>query len=857
MTELAGPGTLPRRLRAQLQAGETALKAHWASRRDARAILKGRCQLVDTVLRQLWRESDIPASLSLIAVGGYGRGELYPHSDVDLLILLPDAADPALESSISDLIGALWDIGLDIGHGVRTIDQCVTESARDITVQTNLLEARFLAGDRKLFKHMQTVLRDTLDPQAFFTAKKLEQENRYTRHQDTAFSLEPNCKESPGGLRDLQVIRWMAQGFGIKPGWSALVAHGVCLPDELRALQQTESFLRELRVALHLLTGRREDRLLFDHQEQLAKDFGIHASATQRASEILMQRYYRNAKTITQLNTMLVQKLGATFAPRPHTTLQPINERFQIKRELLDIVTEDLFERQPNAILESFSIMQQHGELKGMTARTLRGLWHARRHINPAFRADPRNRALFIDILRAPRGLIHELRRMNQFDILGRYLPAWGRIVGRMQHDLFHVYTVDQHILQVVRNVRRFTMTEHAHEYPLLSRLISEFQDHWLLYLAAMFHDIAKGRGGDHSDLGMHDADTFCRDHGLSDPDRELVVWLVQHHLTMSSFAQKQDLTDPDVIHRFAQIVGTESRLNALYLLTHADIRGTSPKVWNAWKGKLLEDLFFATQTLLRGHTPTQATGISERQENARSILRLHGLRPGVEDTLWQQLDTSYFMRFDAEDIAWHARMLYHCPDSPTPIVRARPSQIGDGLQVMVFTPDQQDLFLRILGFFAKLGFSIGDAKIFTTRHGYALDSFNLLDLGHATRIRDVVGLLEHDLADRLAHPGPIDEPARVRPSRQLKHFPIEPEVSIRPDDRNQRFILSVTAADRPGMLFAVAEVLALHRINLHAAKIATLGERAEDTFLLSGDELHREGTVIRIERDLLERLAV
>jgi [protein-PII] uridylyltransferase len=813
--------------------------------------------VVDHILRALWRGMGDLAGVSLVAVGGYGRGELYPHSDVDLLILLPDVAPAALEAEISELVSTLWDIGLDIGHSARTIRECVEEATRDITVQTNLMEARFLAGDREHFRVMQRTLRECLDREAFFTAKKLEQESRYARYQDTAFSLEPNCKESPGGLRDLQSIRWIAQGFGIGPSWSGLLIHQVCLPEELRAVRQAEAFLRELRVSLHYLAKRREDRLLFDHQEALAKDFGITAGSHQRASEILMQRYYRNAKIITQLNTMLVQKLGATFAPRPFAAPVPINARFLAKRDLLDIASDDIFEQHPAAILESFAIMQRHSELKGMSARTLRGLWAARRLITPAFRSDPAHRALFMQILRAPRGLIHELRRMNQFDILGRYLPAWGKIVGRMQHDLFHVYTVDQHILQVVRNVRRFTMTEHAHEYPLMSRLMSEFRDAWLLYIAAMFHDIAKGRGGDHSLLGMQDADAFCTDHGLCDEDRALVVWLVEHHLTMSSVAQKQDLSEPAVIERFARIVGSERRLVALYLLTHADIRGTSPKVWNAWKGKLLEDLFFATQALLRGHTPLQASGIAQRQEEARGILRFHGLREGVENALWETLDTSYFMRFDAQDIAWHARMLYHRPESPSPIVRARPNQIGQGVQVMVFTPDQKDLFLRILGFFARLGFSVADAKIFTTRHGYALDSFNLLDLGHADGIRDVVGLLEHDLAERLAHPGLIDEPMKIRLSRQQKHFPIEPEVSIRPDDRNQRFILSVSAADRPGLLFSVAKVLALHQINLHAAKIATLGERVEDTFLLSGEALHREDALIRIERDLLESLAI
>lgn len=846
-----------RELRGELARGEAAIKAGWVERRNAREVVGARSRLVDQFLRCMWAKSALPGSLTLAAVGGYGRGELFPYSDVDLLIVLPAPADAALEAAIGELVGALWDMGLDIGQSVRTVEECVVEARRDITVQTNLLEARFLVGDRALFKRLQSSVREAIDARDFFTAKKLEQENRYSRFQDTAYALEPNCKESPGGLRDLQALRWMAQGCGLKAGWSALSAAGVCLPDELRAVRQSEAFLRELRVALHYLVGRREDRLLFDYQEPLARDFGLVANSAQRASEMLMQRYYRNAKTVTQLNTMLVQKIGAVFFPRAQEIATPINARFQMRRGLLDITDDEVFEREPGAILESFALMQQHSELKGMSARTLRGLWLARRLIRPAYRRDPQNRARFLEILRAPRGLIHELRRMNQFDILGRFLPAWGRIVGRMQHDLFHVYTVDQHILQVLRNLRRFSMPEHAHEYPLMSRLMGEFEDHWLLYVAAMFHDIAKGRGGDHSELGMVDAERFCRDHGLDQASRELVVWLVQHHLTMSSFAQKQDLSDPEVIARFAQIVGSERRLNAIYILTHADIRGTSPKVWNGWKGKLLETLFFATRTLLRGDKPAQAFGLGERQEEARRILRFHGLRPGVEDALWDELDTSYFMRHDAEDIAWHARMLYHRHAEPEPVVRARPNQIGEGLQVMVYTPDARDLFLRILGFFARLGFSVAEARIFTTRHGYALDSFNLLDAGNAAAYRDVIGILEHDLPARLIAGGDIDQPGKIRVSRQVKHFPIEPEVSIRPDDRNQRFIMSASAADRPGLLFSVAQVLARHNINLHAAKIATLGERVEDTFLISGNELFTADGLLRIEREVLGALAM
>ncbi|HTY99330.1 MAG TPA: HD domain-containing protein, partial [Rhodocyclaceae bacterium] len=426
-----------------------------------------------------------------------------------------------------------------------------------------------------------------------------------------------------------------------------------------------------------------------------------------------------------------------------------------------------------------------------------------------------------------------------------------------MQHDLFHVYTVDQHILQVLRNLRRYTMPELAHEYPFCTRLITGFDRHWLLYIAALFHDIAKGRGGDHSKLGVADARRFCRDHGLADEDTALVAFLVEHHLTMSQVAQKQDLADPEVVQRFADVVKTERRLIALYLLTVSDIRGTSPKVWNAWKSKLLEDLFRLTAMLLRGTAPTAMAGIAERQEDARRLLRLRGLRPDTEAAFWQHLDIGYFLRHDAEEIAWHTRALYYRPDAAEPVVRARINPIGEGLQVMVYVPDQPALFARICGFFARLGYSIVEAKIHTTHHGFALDSFSLLDTGGQVSYRDSAALVEHDLAERLRTLPPLEPPSPGRLSRQVKIFPITPEVEIRADERGNRFLMSVVAADRPGLLYAIALVLSRHGIELHSAKIATLGERVEDTFLISGQELANAVTLVRLEQELLQTLEI
>lgn len=846
------------RLRNELAQGQAALKTAYQAKADALRMLRGRSQLVDDVLKRLWQEARLPLGLSLVAVGGYGRRELYPASDIDLLFLLPDNVARETERQLEEMIGLMWDIGLDIGHSVRTVWQCVDEAARDITVQTNLLEARLLCGSRALFNDFAGKIRDQLDPQSFFKGKRLEQEERHVRYQETPYALEPNCKESPGGLRDLQNILWICRAANLGESWNDLARRNFITRGEALQLKGLENFQRHARIRLHYHTGRREDRLLFDHQEAIAGLFGIAASRTRRASELLMQRYYRTAKSVTQLNTILLQNIGAEIFPESNRAPIVINERFQSDRELLDVRAEDIFEKTPSAILESFLIMQQRGELKGMTARTLRALWRARRLIGPDFRRDPHNRAIFLQFFQQRRGLVHELRRMNQYGILGRYLPAFRRIVCQMQHDLFHVYTVDQHILMVVRNLRRFTMPELAHEYPFCSRLIAGFDKHWLLYVAALFHDIAKGRGGDHSKLGMPDARRFCREHGLAEEDTALVVWLVQHHLSMSNVAQKQDLADPEVVRAFASLVGDERRLTALYLLTVADIRGTSPKVWNGWKGKLLEDLFNATLRLLRGASPHQALGIGERQEEARRLLRYYGLRQDVEEAFWRELDTVYFLRHDAEEIAWHTRTLYHRPAPAQPVVKARLPHIGEeGLQVMVYIADQPHLFARLCGFFSRLGYSIVEAKIHTTRHGYALDSFMLLDPEGTLAYRDMISMIEHDLTARLAAGTTSDQAASGRLSRQMRNFPITPEVQIRSTEKTGQCLLSIIAADRPGLLFTVASTLDAHHINIHTAKIATLGERVEDTFLISGAELAKTATLLRLEGELLEKLQV
>ncbi|WP_150429110.1 [protein-PII] uridylyltransferase [Dechloromonas sp. CZR5] len=845
-------------LRAEVKATQQQLQQQYELTHDARALLRDRCAQVDVILEKLWRSFNFPVSMTLAAVGGYGRGELFPASDIDLLILLPQEVSKTTQEKLEQLVGHFWDIGLEIGHSVRTVQECLDEAARDITVQTALLEARLLTGNAKLFATFQKRLHGNLDPLVFFEAKRLEQQERYLRFNETPYSLEPNCKESPGGLRDMQVIFWMAKAAGLGSSWAELQQNGVISEEGMRLTDACEDYLRHLRIRLHFMLGRRDDRLLFDYQNNLAEKFGFVTNEAKRASEQLMQVYYRHAKSVTVLNTLIVQNIGAALTPEIDLVPQPLDDNFQMVGNLLDIRDDKLFERTPAAILDCFLAMQESHELSGMTTRTLRALWRSRDLITPEFRADPDNRANFLKLLTSERGIVHEFRRMNQLDILGSYLPNFGRIVGQMQHDLFHVYTVDQHILQVMRNIRRFTMSEFAHEYPMCSRIVSELERPWLLYVAALFHDIAKGRGGDHSELGTVDAREFCVDHGLSEEDTELVVWLVRNHLVMSQVAQKEDLTDPEVIARFVKLVGDMRHLQALYLLTHADIRGTSPKVWNHWKGKLLADLYYQAQHhITQGKTPEAHGVIADRQAEAMRLLRFFALSDTVHERLWKQLDTVYFLRHSAEEIAWHTRSLHYRIFNNQPVVRARPYQEGQGLQVMVYTQDQPDLFARIVGFFARAGYSIVDAKIHTTAHGYALDSFVVLDVENRENEREMVPFIEHELEQRLLHQSPPDIPSAGRLSRQVKHFPIKPDVSIRSDEKGTHFILSLIAADRPGLLYTVANTLAEHGANLQTAKITTLGERAEDVFLISGGDLRDTNNRIRLETELMERLKI
>ena len=853
--------------RAQKLQTTQRLQAPGFSARGIHKILRQLSDLADGLLIQLWEQAGLGAPLALLAVGGYGRAELFPYSDVDVLVLLPDGESPEsnseLQKKIEAFIGSCWDAGLEIGSSVRTVKDCLAEAAKDVTVQTALLECRRVAGDAQLVAALTTAFFADLDPKAFFVAKTLEMRQRHTKFEDTPYALEPNCKESPGGMRDLQVVLWVAKAAQLGRDWKSLSQSGLATAFEIKQIQHNESLLYLIRARLHITAQRREDRLVFDLQTPVAEAFGHQASAPTpgkrgmvRASEALMKQYYWAAKAVTQLNQILLMNIEERLSPSTYT-LRRINDHFNEKAGMIDVSSDDVYQRNPHAILETFLVYQTTIGVKGLSARTLRALYNARKLMDSAYRKDPVNQETFRNILMQPEGITHAMRLMNQTSVLGRYLWVFRRIVGQMQHDLFHVYTVDQHILMVLRNVRRFFIVEHAHEYPFCSQLASGWDKPWLLYVAALFHDIAKGRGGDHSDLGKVEVRRFCKQHSIASEDAQLVEFLVGEHLTMSHIAQKADLSDPDVISKFAQRVGNERNLTALYLLTVADIRGTSPKVWNAWKSKLLEDLYRYTMRVLGGRAPDAAAEVESRKREALILVALYAMPFEAHKALWDTLDVSYFMRHDAPDIAWHTKQLSRHVITPVPVVRARHSPVGEGLQVVVYTQDQPDLFARICGYFDQAAFSILDARVHTTQHGYALDTFQIVtSAGMQEHYQALTSMLENDLALAIANAGPLPAPSKGRVSRRVKSFPIAPRVTLRPDEKAQNWLLNISASDRLGLLYSIARVLARHKIEVQLAKVATLGERVDDTFLIHGTQLQFNKAQIEIETELLEALS-
>jgi len=750
---------------------------------------------------------------------------------------------------------------------VRSVTDCEREGRADITVATNLMESRLLGGDAGLYYAMRQVVGpDRIWPSRdFFEAKWQEQIARHRKFHDTAYNLEPNIKEGPGGLRDIQMIGWVAKRHFGGQTLDDLVGHGFLSPGEYRALIDGQNFLWRVRFALHLLARRREDRLLFDHQRALARQFGYQDENATLAVEQFMKRYYRTVMELGQLNEMLLQLFQEKIllADEP-AHIVPLNRRFQARNGFLEVSNDLVFRRQPFALLELFLLLAQHEHLKGIRAETIRLIRSHIHLIDDEFRADLRCRSLFMELLRQPRGVHTALRHMNRFGLLGAYLQPFGRIVGQMQHDLFHVYTVDEHTLFVLRNVRRYAYPQYKAEFPLCSELMDQLPKREVLYVAALFHDIAKGRGGDHSVLGAEDVVEFCRNHALSEYDTRLAAWLVRNHLLMSATAQRQDVNDPDVVNAFAAAVGDRVHLDYLYLLTIADIRATSPTLWNTWKGTLLNTLYTSTRNALRrGLTnPIDADElIAETKEEARMRVRDRAVSASAIDALWSRLDDDYFLRYTIDAIAWHTESIVAAQDSPPPLILIRQQTQHGGTEVFIYTPRHDNLFALTTSTLDQMGLTITDARIMTARDGYTLDTYIVLEedgapVSDAWRIQE----LEATLHEVLAHPDLPPQKVERRLPRQLKHFTIPTQVIFQPDPYNDRTVMEVISSDRPGLLSQIGKALQECDVRLQNAKIATLGARVEDIFFVTDAEnhpLHDAAQMERLRQRIVELLAV
>ncbi|MGB5246359.1 MAG: [protein-PII] uridylyltransferase [Woeseia sp.] len=852
--------------RTALQQLGQALEQRFRDGEDTARLVRLRAALLDELIVSLWRLQGLDEQIALVAVGGYGRGELHPCSDVDLLLLVDKRPDDAQQQKISAFVTDLWDAGIELGQSVRTVKQCRSEALADITVATTLMEARRLSGPPALFEQMTAAVAppDVWPSDKFFAAKVEEQQQRHHRYDDTAYKLEPNVKGSPGGLRDIQMIGWVAKRHFGATTLRELVAHGFLTDEQLGRLMAGQAFLWRVRFALHLLTGRREDRLLFDHQTNLARLLGFEDAAYTLAVEQMMQRYYRTVMELSRLNEMLLQLFEEAILLDPDAVPQPLNERFEVKNGYLQTKDDDVFSREPSALLEVFLLLQQNPEIRGVSALTV-GL--IKRHlymIDETFRQDPRNHRLFLNILHAPEGVTHQLRRMNRYGVLGLYIPAFGRIVGRMQYDLFHAYTVDEHTLFVVSNLRRFALPRFDHEFPHCSQIMQSLDKPEVIYLAGLFHDIAKGRGGDHSELGAIDAQAFCLEHGMSDYDAKTVAWLVRSHLLLSMTAQKKDIGDPDVINEFAAEVRDKARLNYLYLLTVADVRGTNPKLWNSWKATLFRDLYNHTTRALRNgleNPVDRAEMARDKQDTAHAALSEIGVSEAAADQLWDTLMTEdYFLRYRGSEIAWHTSVLLQAKlDSEKGFLDVRRQPHGDGIEALLYTPRLKRTFAQTTSLLAEIGMTIVDARIVPLKNGFSLDTFVFMELDSRTevddaRLRRIRNVLQQVLTTEDDHAKPVTRLA----SRRVRMFSTQIVLQFDEDIANRRTILEIVAPDRPGLLSTIGQAFIEFGIDIDTAKVLTIGERAEDVFYLvdeSGKPL-TAATCDRLRAHLLEKLS-
>jgi len=838
---------------------------------DVRALVHSRSGTLDTVLALIWNRYAFAASadVSLVAVGGYGRGELHPHSDIDLLILTRSGIEENWQEDLGAFITLLWDLKLDIGHSVRSIQESMDAAREDVTILTNLLETRTIAGPDDLRDELShQVYSDAISSDRdYFIAKREEQKQRHAKYGDTEYNLEPNVKGSPGALRDIQTIGWITKRhFGLQ-NIADLTRFSILTEEEHQILLQGETFLWRLRFGLQLIADRNENRLLFDHQRALAQMLGYKDEGKRLGVELMMQSYYRTVLALAELTDVILQYYDeAILGAGNDDDILPLNKRFQIRNYYIEAVNNQVFAYAPYAIMEIFVLMAQHPEIKGIRATTIRSLRAHRHLIDDAFRSDLAVTSLFMELLRTPHALDQTLSAMKKYNVLGRYLPEFGQIIGQMQHDLFHIYTVDAHTMRVIRNMVRLDSAEARNEYPLASRLIHRLPKLETLYIAGLYHDVAKGRGGDHSELGAIDVEDFCERHHLSERDTQLASWLVENHLLMSMTAQRKDISDPDIIHGFARAVPSQVHLDYLYVLTVCDISATNPKLWNTWRASLLRQLYIEAKRALRrgSETPVdRQEWVRATQSEAREILHAQNMTNEQIDGIWETLDEDYFLQDSTVDIAWQTAAIIRHGDDPDPLVLIRDTRGGptDGYsQIIIYMSDRIDLFAATTAVLEQLNLNIVDARISSSEGPFSISSYIVLDekgkpLGIDPARKDRVRMR---LIEELDDPEDYPDIIHRRTPRQLKHFAFPTEVTFSNDTINQRTVMEVITPDRPGLLARVGQVLLEHRVRLTNAKIATLGERVEDVFFVTdehGEQISDPAVCQALQQDLCQML--
>ena len=839
-TMLAGGGAPANRFRDALQRGGDYLDQCLADGAPIRDVIYQRAWLVDQLLRHAWQAHIDNDAMALVATGGYGRKDLLPHSDVDLLLLLNARAQQRLKPGIEAFLAFLWDTGLEVGHSVRTVKDCVREAKADITIATNLMEARLITGNGQLFDAMldRTGPANIWPSRKFFAAKWEEQQARHRKFHDSEYNLEPNVKEGPGGLRDIQTIGWVAKRHFGAERLRELVKHRFLTQAEYDSLTRGNNFLWQARYALHRVCGRREDRLLFDHQKTVAARFGYRAEDNSGVEQF-MKTYYQTVKEISRLNEMLLQHFQEEIIySRRREKLRPLNKRFRTRNDFIETTNRQVFKRHPLALLEIFLLLQQNRKLRGVRASTVRLIRESLHLIDADFRRDLGSQTLFLEIIRQPRWVGHELRRMHKYGVLGAYMPEFAQVEGLMQFDLFHVYTVDEHILFVIRNMRWFGLDAYRQKFPLCRQVLEQVPKQELLYLAGMFHDLAKGRGGDHSSLGATDALAFCKRHHLSEYDGQLVAWLVEHHLLMSKTAQREDISDPEVINRFARKVGDIIHLNYLYLLTVADINGTNPALWNSWKDSLFANLYHTTLGALRRgleNPINKAERITDTKTRARAIINDGARREFDTEPIWSQFSEDYFLRYSATEIAWHSASIMKTSEQRLPLILLREETERGATALFIYMRDHDNIFSHISQTLDLLNLNVVDARVMNSTHGYTLDTFSVLEKSGAvvtgrTRKKEITDTLRHNLTSLNR---PLKRINRIR-SRRLQHFSVPVRVDFSIDAKNARNIMEVSAKDRPGFLSAVGLALEHCGARVQSAKIATYGERVEDLFYIT-----------------------